>query len=74
MSIGFSGFIELIGFIGDKNDQDVVDPAFIVTNNGATVTHNGSAVTLGTNISPALIVMHESSVLTHIGRIVTNGA
>lgn len=72
--IGFIGEVEFIQFIGDGGGVSPVDPAFLVKNNGETVTNGGAAVTNGTNIDAALLVMNVGSVVTNSGTIVTNGA
>ena len=72
MTIGFAGWMQAAGFIGDGAGQDI-DPAFIVTHNGEPVTHNGALVTIGTNIDPAILVTHEGAVVTSGGQIVTHG-
>lgn len=72
MTIGFAGWMQAAGFIGDAAGQDI-DPAFIVTHNGEPVTHNGALVTIGTDIDPAILVTHEGAVVTSGGQIVTHG-
>lgn len=57
MTIGFAGWMQAAGFIGDAAGQDI-DPAFIVTHNGEPVTHNGALVTIGTNTDPDILVTH----------------
>lgn len=51
-----------------------IDPAFLVTNGGETVTHNGVSVTNGSDIDPALLVTYEGAVVTASAAIVTYGA
>lgn len=51
-----------------------IDPAFLVTNDGETVTHNGASVTYGFDIDPALLVTNEGAVVTADAAIVTHGA
>lgn len=71
--IGFIGAVEFIQFIGDGGGRSI-DPAFLVTVNGETVTNSGAPVTYGTDIDPALLVMNDGSVVTSGGTIVLNGA
>lgn len=70
--IGFIGATEFIQFIGDGGGGSI-DPAFLVTVNGETVTNSGAPVTYGTDIDPALLVLNDGSVVTNSGAIVLNG-
>ena len=71
--IGWADWIKPIEFIGDGGG-DPVDPAFLVTNGGETVTHNGASVTFGSDIDPALLVTNEGAVVTAGAAIITHGA
>ncbi|HHX91370.1 MAG TPA: hypothetical protein GX700_16715 [Paracoccus sp.] len=71
--IGWADWIKPIEFIGGAGG-DPIDPAFLVTNGGETVTHNGAAVTYGSDIDPALLVTNDGAVVTADAAIVTYGA
>lgn len=71
--IGWIGATEFVQFVGDGGGGSV-DPAFLVTVAGETVTNNGAPVTYGTDIDPAFLVLNDGSVVTNSGAIVLNGA
>lgn len=71
--IGWIDWIKPVEFIGAGGGEPI-DPAFLVTNNGETVTHNGASVTYGSDIDPALLVTNEGAVVTADAAIVTHGA
>ena len=55
MTIGFVGWMQAAGFIGEGGG---IDPAVIVTHNGEPVTHNGEIVTAGYAGDHALLLAH----------------
>lgn len=71
MGIGWIGFIEAASFIGSGSGS--IDPLFIVTDGGETVTNAGAMVT-NTIPIPEGAVYSSGELVANGGAIVTSGA